>query len=161
MDAIALLQGQHDEVEALFTRYEQAEDARTKQAIFNLIADNLAAHCAIEEQLFYPAVYIGELKDDLKEAVEEHLAAKRLIADLLAMKPTAENFDAKVTVLSEQIEHHVGEEDKILFPNVRKLLPKRELEALGGAMKQLFDELMKGAPRKAVPGETTRAAPLR
>ena len=161
MDAITLLEGQHREVEALFNRYEKAKDDGSKQAIFNVIADTLAAHATIEEQLFYPAVYIGELKDELKEAVEEHLAAKRVIADLLAMNSSDENFDAKVKVLSEQIAHHVGEEEDELFPNVRKLMPARELKALGEAMELLFGKEMIGAPRKAVPSQTRAAAPLR
>lgn len=161
MDATTLLKNQHEEVAALFEKYEEASGAESKQAIFNVIADNLAAHCTIEEKLFYPAAYIGELKDELKEAVEEHLAAKRVIADLLAMSPGDENFDAKVKVLSELIEHHVGEEQDEMFPNVRKLMPKRELEALGEAMEKMFAELMKGSPRKDVPSQTARAAPLR
>lgn len=160
MDAITLLKAQHDEVEALFAKYEKATDAAAKQGIFNVIADNLAAHCSIEEKLFYPSVYIGEIKDELEEAVEEHLAAKRIIADLLAMKPTDSKFDAKVKVLSEQIEHHVGEEEDELFPNVRKLMPKRELEALGEAMEKMFNKLMEGAPRNNVPAETGASAPL-
>lgn len=160
MDAITLLKSQHDEVEALFTKYESAQDASAKQAIFNVIADNLAAHATIEEKLFYPTVYIGELKDQLKEAVEEHLSAKRVIADLLGMKPEHPKFDAKVKVLQEQIEHHVEEEEDEMFPNVRKLFPKRELEALGEAMEQMFNKLMEGSPRNAVPGETGQSAPL-
>jgi hemerythrin superfamily protein len=160
MDAINLLEEQHREVEALFEKYEKATDGRTKQAVFNAIADNLAAHATIEEKLFYPSVYVGELKDQLKEAVEEHLAAKRVIADLMAMSPSDSMFDAKVKVLQEQIEHHVGEEEDDMFPDVRKLMPKRELEALGEAMEQMFDELMAGAPRQAVPGETDVSAPL-
>lgn len=160
MDAITLLKSQHDEVESLFSKYEKAKDVHAKQATFNVIADNLAAHATIEEKLFYPAVYIGEIKDELKEAVEEHLAAKRVIADLLPMTPSDPNFDAKVKVLQEQIEHHVEEEEGELFPNVRKLMPKRELEALGEAMEQMFDKLMEGAPRNTVPGETDEAAPL-
>jgi hemerythrin superfamily protein len=160
MDAITLLKSQHDEVESLFTKYEKAKDPNSKQAIFNVIADNLAAHSTIEEKLFYPSVYIGEIKDDLKEAVEEHLSAKRVIADLLAMKPTDPKFDAKVLVLQEQIEHHVEDEEGELFPNVRKLMPKRELEALGEAMEQMFDKLMEGAPRNSVPDEIGQSASL-
>lgn len=163
MDAITLLKGQHREVEALFEKYDAARSLVTKQTIFDQIADNLAAHSAIEEKLMYPAVYIGALKDDLKEAVEEHLAIKRLIADLMAMSPVESNFDAKIKVLSEQVEHHVGEEEGPdgIFASIRKLMPKREIDALGDAMEQMFDALMEGEPRSAVPGETDQAAPLR
>jgi hemerythrin superfamily protein len=160
MDAITLLKSQHDEVDSLFSKYEKTKDENAKQGIFNVIADNLAAHTTIEEKLFYPAVYIGELEDDLQEAVEEHLSAKRVIADLLGMKPSDEKFDAKVKVLQELIEHHVEEEEGELFPNVRKLMPKRELEALGEAMEEMFDKLMEGSPRNQVPAETGQSAPL-
>jgi hypothetical protein len=77
----------------------------------------------MEEKIFYPSVYVGPLKDALKEAVEEHLGAKRVIADLLAMKPSDEQFDAKMTVLKEEIEHHVKEEEGSLFPKVEKNFP--------------------------------------
>lgn len=160
MDAITLLKSQHDELDSLFTKYEKAKGDNAKQGTFNVIADNFAAHSTIEEKLFYPAIYVGEIKDDLQEAVEEHLACKRLIADLLAMKPSDPKFDAKVKVLQEQIEHHVEEEEDELFPNVRKLMPKRELEALGEAMEQMFDKLMEGAPRNLIPEETDQSAPL-
>ena len=96
----------------------------------------------------------------LKEAVEEHLAAKRVIADLLQMQVEDEQFDSKMKVLSEQIEHHVHEEQDNLFPQVKKTLPRRELEALGEAMEEMFNQLMGNAPRRDVPAETAHAAPL-
>lgn len=160
MDALTLLKKQHDEVDDLFERYENANDGRAKRAIVNEIADKLAAHATIEEKLFYPAVYVGELKDLLREAVEEHLAAKRLIADLIAMSATEENYDAKVKVLKEQIEHHVEEEEDKLFPKVKKTFDARSLDALGEEMESAFAELLKQSPRERVPEETDEAAPL-
>ncbi len=160
MDAIKLLEKQHDEVEDLFDRYEKTDDGRTKRTLVNQIADALAAHATIEEKLFYPAVYVGELKDLLHEAVEEHLAAKRLIADLIAMSATEENFDAKVKVLKEQIEHHVEEEEGELFPKVKRTFDPASLDALGAEMESAYDELLKQAPREQVPLETDEAAPL-
>lgn len=160
MDATKLLKSQHAEVKALFGRYEKIKDAGQKQSLFNEIADDLAAHCTIEEKVFYPSVYIGPLKDKLKEAVEEHLGAKRVIADLLKMKPSDEQFDAKMTVLKEEIEHHVKEEEDDLFPEVEKTFDARELTAMGDQMKAMFDDLKKGEPRKNVPAETAKAAPL-
>src|SRR5689334_1806629 len=87
MDAIELLESQHEEVLDLFDQYEDVESDEEKLALFEQIADALAAHSTIEEKIFYPAIYTGDLKDQLEEAVEEHLAAKREIADLLKMKP--------------------------------------------------------------------------
>ncbi len=157
MDATTLLSEQHREVEAFFRKYEKATSDEQKIAIFNLIADNLAAHCTIEEKLFYPAVYVGDLKEKLSEGLEEHLAAKRVIADLLQMKPSDKQYDSKVKVLEEQIEHHVKEEEEEMFPKVRELMPKRERDALGEAMEAMFNRLIEGQPRKRVPGETDQA----
>ena len=159
MDATKLLKSQHSEVKALFKKYESAKGSSQKQALFDQIADALAGHCTIEK-IFYPSVYVGPLKDALEEAVEEHLAAKRVIADLLAMKPSDDQFDAKMTVLKEEIERHVEEEEGTLFPKVEKNFPAEELSAMGDQMKALFDELQEGEPRKNVPGETDTAAPL-
>ncbi len=160
MDATKLLKQQHRKVESLFTQYDATTTPAKKGAVFAQIGDALAAHCAIEEKIFYPSAYVGELKDLLKEAVEEHLAAKRLIADLLKMPVTDPNYDAKVKVLKEQIEHHVEEEEGEMFPKVTKNLAKSELDALGEQMEKMFDELMKHAPRSDVPAETASAAPL-
>lgn len=160
MDATKLLKSQHSEVKTLFAKFESARGANQKQALFDQIADALAAHCTIEEKIFYPSVYVGPLKDELEEAVEEHLAAKRVIADLLAMKPDDDQFDAKMTVLREAIEHHVEEEEGEMFPKVQKNFGAEELSAMGDQMKALFEQLQEGEPRKNVPAETGMAAPL-
>ncbi len=160
MDAIKLLKTQHDEVKSLFKQYEDTEDGRTKRAIFIRIADSLAAHATIEEKIFYPAAYVGELRELLEEAVEEHLSAKRIIADLLDMSVEDDNFDAKVKVLKEQIEHHVEEEEGEMFDKVKKTLDEGKREQLGSDMETMFTELMSDSPRHAVPGETAEAAPL-
>ncbi|HYS09315.1 MAG TPA: hemerythrin domain-containing protein [Myxococcales bacterium] len=160
MDAIELLKSQHREVEALFKKIEKAE-GEEKQEIFEQIADALAVHTTIEEKHFYPATRSARTEDLLQEAVEEHLAAKRTIADLMEMSPGEAQFDAKCTVLKEQIEHHVEEEEGELFPKVEKLLKKEELEDLGVVMEDMAEELKASeAPRQNVPAETGEAAPL-
>lgn len=160
MDAIKLLEQQHREVEDLFEDYEGAEGSGQKRGVFARIADNLAAHATIEEKIFYPSVYVGELKDKLREAVEEHLAAKRIIADLLDMDPNEANFDAKVKVLQEQIEHHVEEEEGDLFLKVRANFAAQELSLMGEKMEESFEALIQTSPRNQVPNETDQAAPL-
>jgi hemerythrin superfamily protein len=160
MDAIELLKTQHQEVKGLFKRIEKAEEDE-KQDLFEQLADALAVHAAIEEKHFYPATKNARTEELLQEAVEEHLSAKRLIADLMEMSPEDLQFDAKVTVLQEQIEHHVEEEEKELFPKVRKMLGKEELEDLGVVMEDMAEELKaSGSPRESVPAETGSAAPL-
>ncbi|MBS1152163.1 MAG: cation-binding protein [Myxococcaceae bacterium] len=160
MDAITLLRAQHDEVEDLFEEYESAESRTSRRAIFNRLADAIAAHATIEEKLFYPAVCLSEVEDLLKEAAEGHLAARRILADLLDLQPPDGNFDAKVKVLQEQLSHHAEEEEDELFPIVRVSLSRPALEALGEAMGQMFEELMKGTPRDRVRDETDHAAQL-
>ncbi|MFY1831392.1 hemerythrin domain-containing protein [Myxococcus fulvus] len=162
MNALELLEQQHEEVKKLFAQYGKLPDhadARRSE-LFKKIADRLAAHTTIEELYFYPSTKSERTEDELREAVEEHLSAKRIIADLLEMEPDDEEFDAKMKVLQEQIEHHVEEEEEELFKKVRKLLSKEQLEDLGIQMEQEFETLMKGEPRRNIPAETDHAAPL-
>ena len=160
MNAIDLLEQQHREVEKLFKKIEKAGPDE-KEKLFDELADSLAVHAAIEEQHFYPATKDARTEELLQEAVEEHLSVKRIIADLLEMEPDDAQFDAKIKVLQEQVEHHVEEEEGELFPKVRKLHSKDELEDLGVLMEQTAEELKEqGAPRMEVPKETGSAAPL-
>ncbi|NTX04800.1 MULTISPECIES: hemerythrin domain-containing protein [Myxococcus] len=162
MNALDLLKQQHAEVKKLFTQYGKLPDHADakRRELFEMIADRLSAHTTIEEQYFYPASKANDTEDLLREAVEEHLSAKRIIADLMEMEPHDEDFDAKMKVLQEQIEHHVEEEEGDLFKKVRKLVSKEQLEDLGLQMEEEFDELMEGEPRRQVPSETDKAAPL-
>ncbi|WNG26680.1 hemerythrin domain-containing protein [Cystobacter fuscus] len=162
MDAIALLTQQHREVEELFEKFEKAGEGKEEllRELFVRIADNLAAHAIIEEKLFYPSVYVGPTADQLQEAVEEHLSAKRVIADLLDMEPSDAQFKAKVKVLKDLVEHHVEEEEKELFKNVKKLLTKEELSVMGEQLEAMFSELIQTEPRMQVPREIDEAAPL-
>jgi hemerythrin superfamily protein len=161
MDAIDLLEAQHREVEDLFEDFEEAGSKQKKRAIFEQIADRLAVHAGIEERDFYPSVKAEDTEEILLESLEEHLAAKRVIADLLALDASDETFEAKVKVLQEQIEHHVEEEENELFPSVRKLFDDETLEALAQRMTATQEELLQaGRPRDAIPGETAEAPAL-
>jgi hemerythrin superfamily protein len=162
-DAIEMLKGQHREVETLFKKFEALGDSasKSKQGVFEKIADALAMHATIEEKHFYPAVKAKRTEDILLEALEEHLGIKRVIADLLKIDSSHETFDEKVKVLKEQVEHHVKEEESDLFPKVRKVLDKAELTQIASAMEKTQQMLMdKGEPRKAVPAETRQAPSL-
>jgi hemerythrin superfamily protein len=160
VNAIDLLEQQHREALQLFKEIEKA-DADEKEELFDELADALAVHAAIEEQHFYPATKDARTEDLLREAVEEHLSVKRIIADMLEMEPDDPQFDAKCKVLQEQVEEHVEEERTELFPKVRKMHSKDELEDLGVLMEQTAEQLKKeGAPRMQVPKETGAAAPL-
>jgi hypothetical protein len=111
-DAIALLKADHRQVEDLFDKFESAKDAEKKRHLAKQICTELTVHTILEEEIFYPACK-GEMEDDLiDEAYVEHDGAKVLIAEIEAAGPDEEFYDAKVKVLSEQIEHHVKEEEK-------------------------------------------------
>lgn len=160
MNAIDLLKTQHEEVRTLFKAFEKATDPGEKLLLVQQIADNLAAHATIEEKKFYPESKADKTEDILRESVEEHLAMKRLIADLIAMSPEDEQYDSKMKVLMEETEHHVEEEEKRggLFTKARTVIDEERLNSLGDEMKKMFDELMTTEPRNDVPAETDHAA---
>ncbi len=161
MDAIDLLKSQHREVEKLFSKIEHAKGPREKEKLFGVLADSLAGHATIEEHQFYPAVRAKRTEDILLEALEEHVGIKRVIKDLMDIEADDPTFDAKIKVLSEQVEHHVGEEEKDLFPKVKKILSAEELDILAQNMTAEQSELEEnGEPRDAIPGETGEAATL-
>jgi hemerythrin superfamily protein len=162
MNALDLLTEQHAEVNKLFKQYEKLKDHddEERRELFVQIADRLSAHATIEEQYFYPSVKTDKTEDIVREALEEHLAVKRLIADLLKMEPDDEHFDAKMKVLQENVEHHVEEEEGEFFAQVRKILSEDQLLALGVQMKAEFEELMEAEPRNEVPMQTDTAAPV-
>jgi len=111
-DATHILAADHRAVEALFEEFEKAGGTDRKAKIAEQICTELKIHAQIEEEIFYPALK-GKIDDDLlKEAYVEHDGAKVLINDILASGPDDEFFEAKVTVLSEEIKHHVKEEEK-------------------------------------------------
>ena len=140
-DAVALLKADHREVEKLFSQFEKASADGRKQQIALKICMELKVHTQIEEEIFYPTSR-EFLEDDeiVNEAVVEHQAAKDLIAEIEAMDPSDEMFDAKVTVLQEMIEHHVQEEEKEYFPQVQKT--EMDLKGIGEQLKARKQELM-------------------
>ncbi len=163
MNAIDLLKEQHDELDALLAQLEKSSDDNERGEIFVELADKLAAHATIEEHIFYPAVFKAQAKTEeiLLESVEEHLAIKRLLADLLELEASDPQFDAKISVMKEQITHHAREEEeKELFPRVKKVFDGDQLEAMGQQMEALFHELLEDEPRLDVRSETSEAAPI-
>ena len=138
MDAITLLKEDHANVEKLFKRFEKAGDKAytTKRAIVDGIIEELSVHAVIEEQLFYPVTRatVPETEDIALESLEEHHVVKWVLNELDSMSPEDERFDAKVTVLIENVRHHVEEEEAEYFPKVRDELGRKALNDLGDAM---------------------------
>jgi hemerythrin superfamily protein len=148
MNATSMLKSQHRKVEALF---KKLESGRSEPApVLEELANSLAAHMAIEQEIFYPA--IKEVDSDMvNESYEEHSLAEVALKRLLATDPEDEAFQARVTALKELIEHHVEEEEQELFPEVEKALGEDTLSNLGKAMKPKFDEIFAAGFESAVP----------
>lgn len=142
-DAVALLKQDHDEVKAMFKQYEELGDRAFsgKQKLAEKICLELTRHAIAEEEIFYPAVRAdADDADDLvDEATVEHASAKDLIAQIHAMDPHDDLYDAKVKVLGEYIEHHVKEEEQEMFPMAKKA--GIDLVALGEQIQARKDQI--------------------
>ena len=138
MDAITLLRDDHKTVERLFKRFEKAGDRAhvEKRQIVDRIIEELSVHAAIEEQVFYPVARatVPDTEDIALESLEEHHIVKWVLAELADLDPSDERFDAKVTVLIENVRHHVDEEEGEFFPKVRDELNRKALADLGAAL---------------------------
>lgn len=161
IDALELLTEQHDEVEELLSRIEDSDDSDEREELFRQVADKIAAHSTMEEKIFYPSVMSEQTSDMLLESTEEHLAVKRVLADMLELDVEDERFDAKLTVLKEEIRHHArDEEEGKLFPILRRQLNADTLAGLGNECLAFYELLIEREPRMNVPAETSEAAPL-
>lgn len=145
-DAIAFLVADHKKVKALFEEFEGLSDRSkaSKKKIADQICNELNVHTEIEEKIFYPAIRKPLNDDDLlDEAVVEHASAKDLIIQIQEMDPGDDLYDAKVQVLAEQVEHHIEEEEKDMFPKLRKT--SLDLVALGEEMKSFKSKQLASA----------------
>src|SRR5207237_4189725 len=118
MNAIELLKEDHDRVETLFEKFKQNEDGNNS-ALAKQIRGELETHTHIEEKIFYPAAMKrgkADLKKIIREGLEEHAQVKDLLADLKNMTARNKQFNAKLTVVVENVEHHVEEEENEMFP---------------------------------------------
>ncbi|MFN8157064.1 MAG: hemerythrin domain-containing protein [Candidatus Nanopelagicales bacterium] len=133
MDAIVLLRTQHREVEKLFKAVDKGD-----LSVVPEICAALEEHALIEEDVFYPAVRaeVPDEASDILESLEEHLIVKRLVAELREMDPDDEAYEAKATVLAENVRHHVREEEDELFPAVRSALGRKRLVELADEMQR-------------------------
>jgi hemerythrin superfamily protein len=133
-DAIAVLKADHRQVEAFFKEFERAGDTayKTKRRLVDRIIVALSQHAAIEEEEFYPAVRTSDpaAGDEVLEALEEHHIVKWELQELVDLDPKDERFTAKVTVLMENVRHHVREEEGELFPSVRAAMTRSQLREI-------------------------------
>lgn len=140
-DAIAMLKADHVAVGHLFAEYDKTRSTAKKKALVADICNELSVHAQIEEEIFYPEVKAA-LKDHqlIPEATVEHASLKDLIAQIEAVEPDGEMFDAKVKVLSEYVKHHVKEEQGEMFPKVKA--SSLDLLELGARMAARKAELL-------------------
>ena len=151
MNAMDLLKKQHKEVKGLFKKVDKTEDSRQRRQLMDQIVTALEGHTTIEEEIFYPAVRELETKkaeEMINEAFEEHHVVKLVLAELPKVDPADERFEAKMTVLSELIEHHVEEEETEMFKLAKKI-GDDELEDLGERMMARFEALTGQGRRRA------------
>jgi len=137
-DAIVLLKQDHKEILKAFRDFENAGEnaAATKGKLVDKIIELLTVHTYIENEVMYPRVreLLPDLEDDIDESYEEHHVADLLVVELAGMKPDAERFDAKTTVLIENVRHHIEEEEDEWFPKVREGLGRKQLQEIGAKM---------------------------
>ena len=147
-DAIVLLKEDHKEIKRTFAAFEKAGDEAyaEKGRLVDKMIELLTVHTYIENEVMYPRVraLLPDLEDDVLESYEEHHVADVLCMELAAMDATDERFDAKTTVLIENVEHHMAEEEQDWFPKVREGLGRKQLQGLG---EELL-EAKKAAPRR-------------
>jgi hemerythrin-like domain-containing protein len=146
LDAIAMLEADHAEVDGLLKQFESVRATATaadKDAVVAEICFLITMHSTIEEEIFYPAVreaLAGDAGDLLDEAAVEHASVKSLIAQLAEMTVDDDLYDAKVLVLGEYLRHHIVEEDTQLFPRVRgSALDLDELASRMRSRQQTFE----------------------
>lgn len=158
MKATSLLESQHRRVESLLKQLESG--IADHETLRDELANHLAAHMAIEQDIFYPA--IKRVNDDLvNESYEEHALAEVALKRLLATDPEDDEFRARVITLKELLQHHMQEEEEELFPAVQAVLDKEALEQLGRTMQQRFESVLAGGFASVMPkGWATTSADI-
>ena len=159
-DAIAILKRDHQKVKKLFDAFENASAATKKKIVAEALME-LKVHAVIEEEFVYPALR-QEMDDPeglMDEADEEHHVAKVLIAELEAMKGNEDHWDAKFTVLAENVRHHIKEEEGEIFPEARKT--DIDFVALAQRMAELKQNLIKNGVPQDAEAKMVRASGLR
>jgi hemerythrin superfamily protein len=137
-DAIVLLKQDHQEIRKVFGAFQSAGENATKHKgdLVSKMIELLTVHTYVENEVMYPEVrrLLPDLEQDVLESYEEHHVADVLCMELYAMTADAERFDAKTTVLIENVTHHIDEEEKDWFPKVREGLGRKQLQELGAQL---------------------------
>jgi len=139
MNPFNLLKSDHEKVAGILESIDETTEraAKGREELFARLKQELDVHTKIEEEIFYPALEDSEeTRDVTLEAYEEHNLVKKLLAELEAAPKDTEEWTAKFTVLKENIEHHVEEEEGEMFKKAQKVLSKDEIETLGDRLQE-------------------------
>jgi len=148
MDAITLLKDDHRRFKKMLEEGEETTEraVKTRKELLERLAAELKAHEKIEEEIFYPALKQYEkAKEIVLEGYEEHHVADLIVAELRATDVRDERWGAKFSVLKENLEHHIEEEEEDMFKKARAILDKAELMALGARMQEMKQRAHKAA----------------
>lgn len=148
MNVYDLLKEDHKKVAGIFEKLEPTTEraVKTREELFNKLHDELEVHTAVEEQIFYPFLKeAAETRDITFEAFEEHHVIKELLKELSTSPKDSEEWTAKLTVLKENVEHHVEEEESEMFKKARKVLTNEQAEELGARMEAAKTKLSAAA----------------
>ena len=136
-DAIVMLKDDHKEVRKLFREFQKDSTTPARKGkLVEKIIELLTVHTYIENEVMYPRVraLLPDLEDDVLESYEEHHVADLLVMELVPMTYKDERFVAKATVLIENVEHHIEEEEQEWFPKVREGLTRTQLREIGAEL---------------------------
>jgi len=148
MDVLRLLEAEHDEAKAVFSKIEKAEGAAASR-LWDQLKSLLTLHEEMEETLFYPQLKEREQTEDIiLESYQEHHVMDVLIEEISALKPSDEAWHAKVKVLQENTEHHIEEEEGELFPKVRKIWDTAKRQQVGRQMQEMKDRQKKAGKER-------------
>jgi hemerythrin-like domain-containing protein len=155
-DAIVLLKEDHRNVRKLFRQFHSAEEPEQRGRLVDKIIEELTVHTYIENEVMYPQVrkLVPDLEQDILESFEEHHVADVLCVELTALAPTDEHYEAKATVLIENVDHHIDEEEGEWFPKVRAALGRKQLQEIGRELQAARER----APRKPTQPSALRKA---
>ena len=148
MDVFKLLEKDHEKVKGLFKKLVETSDGaqKTRENLFKELATELTVHAKVEETIVYPRLKeVGELSEQIEEAVDEHHEAESLLEELAGMETTDKEWLAKLQELQEAVEHHVKEEEQQLFPEARDFIDDDEAMELAKTVEEEKKEMLKGS----------------
>lgn len=152
MDVFKVLKQDHDEMKKLFKKLSESGEGavKTREKTFKELARELAVHTQLEEEIVYPRLREEEsLRETINEGIEEHHVADQVLEELSGLAVDDEQWDAKLTVLKEAVEHHVEEEEKELFPKAAKVIDKDEAAEMGRTVAEEKRDMLKGKHKGA------------